>query len=511
VSSQPPDGQGLADIGEAALEGPVSPDPASWARRLTFRSGLLVFFRVVDIGVNAVTTVLVARLLGPLEFGALGFATAAAVLVYTLTDFGLTRAFVHQIASGDNVPSSLTTYFAVRIPLLIVSGLATLVLATLAPAFLGLGTAGIDLLAIMFVVGSLRALASFGQVTLEAQQRVLASQTVVFAYSLSFALLVPAAAWRLPNATSVALASLVPSVLGLAVALWHLQRIGFGRPQRALSRRYFGFALPLVGASVAGSIGEYIDKFLLQVSFGSLAMGYYTAAQRLVGPLAAPWGAVGNFLLASVVRGRRAGDPKDVVTSVRGVEKLASLLLAILVAPLVVDSDGFVTLVFGEPYRPAALAVSLLSFRMWTDTTNLSGMALALGAGRARAYGNISMAMSGLFVLLALLIVPPPSFFFLSRGWGLDGAAACSAIVGLFALLTTEFLVTRTYQVAPRSWPFACLAVAIFGAFCARQWTGAAPDVLRIAIEVGVGCLLLGLLYVVTDHFKRRGPDGASS
>jgi O-antigen/teichoic acid export membrane protein len=481
--------------------------------RILTGSGLLAVGRIVDLALNAIGLALVARALGPIEFGTLGFATAAAAFVYTLTDLGLTRAYVHRIAGGGDLPSCVSTYFLLRGALLAAACVATITLARWAPAALGLTSSGASLLITMLGVWSLRALATVGQVTLESQQRIVDSQTVVIAYSGIYVLIVPAVAWFKGDAQSVAVANLVPAGLALLLGLAHLRNIGFGRPRTSIAREYAGFAFPLVAGASLNSLAGVFAQTLLQVSGGPASVGYYTAAQRFILPITGLWGAASNFVFASVVRGRVGGHRlKEVAAQVRRADAAPSLVLAALISPLVVDSRGLIGPVLGEAYLPAASAVALLALQAWADSTNFSGAALWLGAGGSGLYGATSIVLTVLLIGLLALSVPTRSIGDIGLGWGLAGAAASAAVVAWLGLIATEFIVHRLYRVPLRIHPllYLCEGLAI-ASLVSRALGGVLPDLVRLATEavvVGLGLVMLNMAPATLARCSRRWGHG---
>jgi O-antigen/teichoic acid export membrane protein len=468
----------------------------SWSRRLAAGSGLLVLGRLFDIGVNSLSLIVVARALGPDEFGVLGFATAAASLVYTLTDLGLTRAYVHTLSQASDLQGHLSTFFFMRLPILVLGVIVTVGLAFWWPGGSGLH-GGVVILAVMLAAWSLRALASVGQVTLEAQQRILASQSVAWAYTGVYALVVPVVAWVTRDAQMAAVANLAPALSAFLIGLAYLREIGFGRPKWPVALEYIRYAVPLVGAAVVGGVAEYVDRLLLQVSWGTTAVGEYTAAQRVVNPISGLWSAASNFLLATVVRGRAGGQTAaNVVGAVHDMDAIASVLLVSLIAPVIVDASAIMELLLGSPYRDAGPTLALLAVQVWAEATNYPAVMLLLGAGRSRAYGMMSATLSAVLILLLIVVVPRPELMPFGRGLGLVGAGACLAIISVLGLLSTELLAATQYGIPFRISAFVNLGVAILATFAARSLLGdVAPAFVRVPIE---GAASLGLVGAAT-------------
>jgi O-antigen/teichoic acid export membrane protein len=475
------------------------------SRRLLAGSGLLSIGRVIDLGFNAVGLILVARLMGPTEFGALSFATAAAAFAYTFTDLGLSRAYVQRIAEGVDVQTCISTFFLLRLVLLCVAGAAVIGVGQWAPGVLGLEHGG-ALLMLMMGVWSMRALAMVSQVTLESQQQVWNSQAVLLAYSVTYLLVVPAAAWLTRDAQAVAVATLVPAAAAFVVGMAKLKAIGFGRPSQALAREYVRLASPLIGGSSLNAVAAAIGQTLLQAFWGSVTVGYFAAAQRFTLPINAVWGAAGNYLLASTVRGRRAGlPPQDVVASVRRADSLSSFVLVALIAPIVVESEGLVVSVLGSAYSAAAPAVALLAVQAWSDSANVSGAALLLGANRSRAYFLMSMVETIILIGLVTLTVPTGGALGIPLGFGLAGAAGSAAFVSLVALVSTEVVIARAYGVRVRVGLFVYFGLGLGVAWLVSHGlSGFVPDLPRLSIDAALVGGVLVSLSVVAGRVRTR-------
>ncbi|HJQ85000.1 MAG TPA: oligosaccharide flippase family protein [Candidatus Binatia bacterium] len=207
-----------------------------------------------------------------------------------------------------------------------------------------------------------------------------------------------------------------------------------GRPQLAVLWRLVRETAPLGGVCGVIALTQSVPRFLLQLTQGAAAVGYYTALAALGTVLSHLAGAAGNAA-APRLGWAVASDTaryRGLVRSLLGISAVASLVLVLLA---LVGGDEFLRLAYTEDYGA------------YWSTFLLIALAAGFGIVNTVVYFAL-VAVRRLTALLAIqsvgLVVTAVAGAVLIPTWGLDGAAF-GAVVGtaVMAAIGVRALVVR--------------------------------------------------------------------
>lgn len=379
--------------------------------RGTFRTSAVLVLRLL---VQAGTLLLVARLLGPREYGAFAGIAALAVLLGTLATFGTHVVLLAEVAKDATRCEQVLPY---AIPTTLLCG-AALLLVYLLVCTLALREAGVSL-AVLLAIGMtemwLQPLFSLPATEHLALGRIARSQLLTI-LPLTLRLVAAAAVFMLHPADLLAaygygyfLASLIALIVATVTmpAPWprpHLWRL----PHKLELRTAVGFAVLNITATTPVELDKTLATKLLPLA----ASGLYAAGARVIGAATLP---VIAMMLSALPRLFREGqeDPKRTSSLLWWIFAAAfvySISLAIvlwLIAPVFVW-------VFGAKYHGIEHVIHWLCLAV-------PGMALQMAAGSVlmafgRPWMRVGFELVGLLVLLvsSTLLVPH---------WGLQGMA----------------------------------------------------------------------------------------
>jgi O-antigen/teichoic acid export membrane protein len=418
--------------GETAPGAPASgAEPGSGpavALAWSFTNTAVARFGTIAIGI------VLARILGPAEFGTYAVAFVALMAILSFNELGVSLAIVRW----PNDPAEIApTVNAISISM---SALLTGVMILGAPWFAAaMGDPGaaplVQLLSVCVLVnGAVATPAALMQRLFRQDQRMVADQVNVWVGALvSIALAVlglgaaSLVAGRLAGATLPALVFLHYSPLPYRLGL-----------DRRFTRQLLAFGVPLAGASLVVFLVGFADQLAVGTLLGPVALGYYVLACNLanwpVTLFSQPLRSVAPALFA-----RLQHDPEAMRAAYpRVLRPLAAVALPACVGLAVVAPDA-VRLVYGEEWMPAAgilrwlalVAAARILFELCYD--------YLVVLGRSRAILRLQ---------LVWLVVLVPSLVGAVREWGEVGAAV--ALLAVSVLVSMPLYLVELARVGVR-------------------------------------------------------------
>jgi O-antigen/teichoic acid export membrane protein len=384
-------------------------------------------------GFGFLTTILIARRLGPDALGILGFSMG---LVGVLTAFlvpGFFQAHQKRVAEGGDLGRCVGTMIALQ---LVIQGAAfAVVLAAsrwgsfVIPA--GVIPAGVPLLVVLFVLAAqllTNLAATLSTAFLGREWAVANATTQVAGKGLRFAATAAVLVWA-PDIRWVAAALLVEGAAEIVVGAYiliGLRGVRLRGPDRETLGSYWRYSRPLFITSPIGMLQDSLDRVLVARWAGLTAGGYYQVARTL-------WEVLGTLnaypfqLLFSRLSRLFAEPHGEGVPEARRVFSAAMDRLLFIVVPaafaLWALREPVIALLYGEAFLPAAapLMVFILA-------------ALAQSAFNPYQFVLYAIDQHGRLVpvVLVRLVVYLAAMVVLVPVWGGTGAAAVRLLLVVF-------------------------------------------------------------------------------
>jgi PST family polysaccharide transporter len=363
-------------------------------------------------------TIVLARILGPEEFGLVSLALVFVGVVEVMADFGVAQALIHHRDSPRSVDAALA--------FTVVSGVALGGATVAAAPFLAqaLGdpavTDFVRVLALSFV------LASFGIVP-----DVLLRRDLLFrrrtAVQLSASAtrgivsvvlaLVGAGAWSLVYGQLAA-------VTVMSVVAWSRVRyrpdLRWWRLRWSDLRPLLSFGLPTAGNGLLSTVVLNIDYVVVSHALGATALGYYLLAFRLPEMIV-----ISTFQVLSQVMfpvfSRARGEPERMRRGYLRVWRLQTAYGVVLGCVLAALAPYLVPVVFGEEWGPSVFPLQALAVYAAFRSLGMGVVDVLKAVGRPGLALGLSAAR--LAVLVPALVLATP--------FGIGGVAVVQAVVAL--------------------------------------------------------------------------------
>jgi O-antigen/teichoic acid export membrane protein len=428
--------------------------------------------------------VLLARLLGPHQFGTAAVAYVALIAVLSFNELGVSLAIVRWPSEPDEIAPTVST-ISVTTSLLLFVGLYLA-----APAFAaGMGapdaTSVVRVLALTIVTDGVVAVpAALLERNFRQDRRMIADQVRGW---LGAAISV-GMAWAGFGAMSLAVGQVVGAVAGgiLIVIFAPLPlRLGFDAD---IARKLLKFGLPLAGSSLVVFFVGNVDNLVVGHMLGATVLGFYVLAWNL-----ASW-PVNMFSqpvrsVAPAMFSRLQHDPaamRSGFTSAAGLLGAVTLPVCLLISGAAVPLIG---LVYGAKWAPAAQALMWLALlgalRILFELTYDYFVVLA----RSRVVFTVQVAW--LLALIPSLIAG--AWLGGIRGVGIAGVAVAAGVVLPWYLIELSRIGIKARSLAAGLWLPLVAALAVGAA----AWAAARVipnDFAACAVGGVVALIAIGLL-----------------
>ncbi len=423
------------------------PPPAdeSSIRRLAGNALWMLVAEVAAKVASFVLVIILARGLGPTQYGYFNFALSFVALFLMLGAWGIDISFVRQVSERRERHAEL---FASGLALRAALGLAGMLAAfAIAPLFVS----GREAYLTVVIMGSalfLDELSSYLGAVFKAFERMRFHALVILINRfLSTGL--AAVAIAVGGGLVMVSATYLLGSLGALTFGWFALRRYFPsasvrkveRPRVAALLRY---GTPLALGGFLNIAVLRIDAVMLQAMKGPAAVGMYGVAYRFFESLLFVTWALSVASLPRIIRGG-AGE-----RSSRTFELTASAIVAVYL-PIAVGAlftaEWVVVTLFSEQYRPASSAVAWLTGAVvFYGVAHLSRMA-SIGLGRRREIAWIAVAVLAVNLVGNLIAIPRYGFVGAAAVMFVTELVEAVLLVGLFLRTSGPFTLSRVAAV----------------------------------------------------------------
>lgn len=464
-------------------------------RRLALGSLALGVSNALKVGLQVLMVPLMARLLGPGEFGLYALALPTVGFLLMLAEGGLANSMARE--PNANRVAWASAFWALQV--------AAVVMALLA-------------IALSFPIANVA-----GQPRLPG---LMAFLSVSF-FALVWAVLPTARLMRDARLEYGAYSDFAATVLGAAVAIW-LATHGAGAwslaaqfvatlaikafvlnilapvgPRLMFSwmslRGHLEFGGAVLGSKVSGFVGSLAENALVGRWLGAPALGAYSLSNQIPRFLC---DAVGNPLWANLYVQALRHTAEETAETYYRITRLFGLLVIPASTLLAAAMGPIVELFLGPRWAGTGLLLTIL-----LPATGIGAIGGLCGALlMARSQGRLLLILSGGFAVGRLLSIALTPFY------GLTGAAAGVAAMSIIATPINILVVARSWPIKPglvaRLLAAPILASMVAGVLCWAVISTRAPSLpFIIACEVGAFAVFCLLMFILDRRAVRKDWD----
>ncbi len=472
------------------------------SRRTSVFAGALltVGMRWTDRLIGLISTMILARLLAPDDFGIVAAASIVVSLVDVLLDLGVNIALIHK---KDADREDFDTAWTIR---LTQAGLGAVIIALAGPLaadyFRDPPIAGVmQVMAFTVLAGGLE---NIGTVAFQKNMEFGRDFRFLFVRRIGTFLVTIGLAWLLRSYWALVLGALAGRLFGVALSYGMSEY----RPRLCWSRLRAMWSISqwALLANVGGFADTRVDKLTVGRLEASSTLGAYSLADEIAAlpstELLAP---VGRVLFPAYVEAR--SDPQRL----KRAYLLALAVQAIIALPagvgLALVATEAVAVLLGAKWLVAVPLIEILAIANLSTALTSSAGYLMMALGRLRINALVAWLRVLTFVVLAWWLVAPGEVEMVAR---LRLSVAAVSLT-LFSMLVLRVLPTLSAVELLRAvWRPLFGALAMVAVLSVVPFPPAWPPLVLLPLKIGVGALV----YVVAVMALWRAsacPEGAES
>lgn len=386
-------------------------DRAQWLRGASWLTGGNAACMIL----SAASGILVARFLGPAQFGVYAVLTVVVGVAATVATFRLEIHLVTRVRGA-----------ALDVPLIQEVVRASWLMAlVVVSAGAGLALAFQPAEQLVVVVAAVEVLLSplmLGRAVLQVQSRQRALVGSALVGRLAWVTMVIGVVITRSGDPLVLILAARALSLGIEMAVvWHQAGVPLMAtlsPKLLGPRRHLATlreATPLIVSGLAGTVYNRADQLILSAVRGPLETGLYAAGVRVAELLGAVAPIVDNVTLPGLVELNRRGDEAGFARAVRDATLLMTVPAGVLVALLASGGAELTILLLGSDYRAVGSLVGLLAMAEWV--TLLGSVSISTALAREQRGVLVRATLAGLVVNVLVNIVFIPGFGAIAAAW----------------------------------------------------------------------------------------------
>jgi len=381
-----------------------------------------------------VVGVLVARFLGPENYGLLNYAMSFTALFLAFSGLGLDSIMVRELL---NHPDLRTQIMGTAFRLKMIAAIIILLLVFVA-VMLGNETTEVKIM--MLILASAALFQSFSVIEYFFQSEV-QSKLVVYANVISLIITSGLKIWLIiieAELVFFAVAFTLDAVV-VAAGMVYFYRIAGHTPldwkfDLGTARDLLRQSWPLVLASVVITVYMKIDQIMIKDMLGPAENGYYAAAVRISETWYFIPMAICNSLFPAIINAKNRADGSYEIRLQRLFDLMVGLALLVAI-PITLLSKPLILLLFGPDYASAA---GVLTVHIW------AGLFVSLGvSGSLWLVSEKLQKLSFYRTATGAVVNIVLNFIFIPR-YGIVGAAVTTLISQFMAALFFDVFFKRT-------------------------------------------------------------------
>jgi len=395
--------------------------------RALFKGGGLLFAGlVIELGVSFLAKAVIARVLGPIDYGAVSLGVTTLSLLSTLCLLGLHSGigrYLPRFDSEENRKGVIVSGFQIAIPIATFTGLAVGALANPIATYIFTDPSVAPFLRIFGLCIPFAALVKLSVGVIrgiqQATPRVIVQNIIppITRFS-AVAVAVVFSAGALGVAVAYAVAYVIAALVGLYYVVNRTEVLSNVKPTR-LHGELLSFSAPLIVSAAMGFILADLDTFMLAYFTSTSDVGVYNVVYPIAQLLTVSLSSFGFLFMPIISELDAKGATDDMSRIYQVVTKWVVITTLPVFLVIVLFPEMTIATTFGREYIQGGTALSLLSVAYFSHTISGPNFNTLTSIGQTRLvmWDNISAGV--LNAILNLLLIPD---------FGYLGAGAATAI-----------------------------------------------------------------------------------
>ncbi len=415
--------------------------------RTARQSGVVFAGNIISTVLSIVATILIARNLGPVNYGVLAIYLSIYTTILGLTDFGLGTTAVKLISSNlEKNPHKANTFMKMIIAMELVAGVVVALVGLIFSASIANALGGEHLLfpvRMAFLASVFASTGAFIGPFLTAHQQFFKNAAFGALTSLFKTLGVVALFMVMAlNLNNVIIfytcINIIAFFIGLLIVPKGYMEKTTKTENKKAFKEIFHFSKWILLSYFASVIASRLDVFLLSSFKGSEEVGLYAAAQQLAQIMPLFIGAISTVLLPRVSKMKTKKEFKSYAKKVL----LGSIAIDLALIPVLVFADVLVQLIFGAKFDGSIVLFKILLVGFMCAVVVNPISLIFYAKNKPKILTGINYATLVITVALNLILIPR---------FGATGAAIgflISNVISMLIIIPISFAEIRNGKVS---------------------------------------------------------------
>lgn len=388
--------------------------------------GLLFFGLVVELGVSFLAKAVIARVLGPVNYGAVSLGVTMLGFLSTITLLGLHSGigrYLPRFEDENDRRGVLVSAFQIALPIAIVTGLLVAALANPIATYLFKDPAVTPYIRIFGLAIPFAAVTKLSIGTIQGIQQatprvIVQNVTPPVTRFAAVAIAVVLGAGALGIAFAYAFAWVAAGAVGLYFVITRTSFLSDVRPTR-MHGELLTFSAPLVVSAVMVFVLTDLDTFMLGYFASTGAVGVYNVVYPIAQLLTMALSSFAFLFMPIISELHAEGSNDEMHRIYQVVTKWIFMVTLPIFLVVALFPDMTITVTFGSEYMEGGTALTLLAVAYFSHAIAGPNANTLTSIGRTRIIMWDNLGVGILNFVLNLLLIPP---------YGYLGAGAATAI-----------------------------------------------------------------------------------
>lgn len=209
--------------------------------------------------------------------------------------------------------------------------------------------------------------------------------------------------------------------------------------KKKLSKKLWGFSLPLMFFSIIGSLFYWVDTLMLGYYKGATYVGHYSVAMSLAFLLLMTSELLTPLFFPMVMKAYSQRKMAIIKNLSKQLTKWIFLINLPLFLSIFLFPGAFINILFGSAFSKANNALRILSIGTLFSSVIVISNQLMYASGKSKLILSNIVISTITNIVLNIILIPIPKILFIENPYGLEGAAIATTISVI--LLNMLFLI----------------------------------------------------------------------
>jgi len=217
---------------------------------------------------------------------------------------------------------------------------------------------------------------------------------------------------------------------------------------RGVLKEFAHYCLPLVPYSWLGFAYDFADRWLLQTYSGSVQQAYYAVALQFGAVMAIATSSILNVFWKEIAEAHQQGDHERVATLYRRVSRGLFLVATSMAGYLLPWSGDILRLTLGPAYVGGAMVLAIMFVYPIHQSLGQLGAAMLYATGRVRAQVVLGMLTMASSIVVTYFVLAPADAPISGFGLGSVGLAGKMVVLQFLAVNAVAFYLARSMRIS---------------------------------------------------------------